>query len=86
VTFSRDVTEAEQPTQSLRESRARLNALVASLHAGAMVEDAQGTVILANELLLAGFGAAKDLLQQCPAPAHRPMLASRVPPVLIRQV
>src|SRR5512142_3388318 len=56
VTFSRDVTEAEQRAQALRESRARLDALVASLRAGAMVEDAEGTVILANDLLLAGFG------------------------------
>ena len=56
VTFTRDVTEAEQRAQALRESRARLDALVASLRAGAMVEDAEGTVILANDLLLAGFG------------------------------
>ena len=56
VTFSRDVTEAEQRAQALRESRARLDALVASLRAGAMVEDTAGTVILANDLLLAGFG------------------------------
>jgi PAS domain S-box-containing protein len=56
VAFSRDVTEAEQRAQALRESRARLDALVASLRAGAMVEDAEGTVILANDLLLAGFG------------------------------
>ena len=60
VTFSRDVTEAEQRAQALRESRARLDALVASLRAGAMVEDAEGTVILANDLLLAGFGIPGD--------------------------
>lgn len=65
LVFSRDVTEAEERARALWESRARLDALVASLRTGAMVEDADGTVILANDVLLAGFGiggSTADLL------------------------
>jgi PAS domain S-box-containing protein len=49
VAFSRDVTDAEERAQALLESRARLAALVASFRDGAFVDDAHGTVLLANQ-------------------------------------
>lgn len=61
VAFSRDITEAEEQRQALVESETRLAALVESLREGAFVEDAHGTVVLANDHLAALFGLVADL-------------------------
>lgn len=57
VAFSRDVTQAEQRAQALLESQARLQALIANLP-GAMIESAEGEVLLVNQHLPARFGSA----------------------------
>lgn len=60
VAFSRDVTESEERSQALVRSAAQLRALVASLQAGAFVDDAAGVVILANDRLAALLGHSGD--------------------------
>lgn len=55
VSFSRDVTEAEERKQALIETEARLAALVASLTSGSFVTDAAGRVLFANPRLVELF-------------------------------
>ncbi len=55
VSFSRDVTEAEERAQALIESEARLRALVASFPGGAFLSDGTGRVLLANQALTGLF-------------------------------
>lgn len=65
VSFSRDVTEAEERKQALVETEARLAALVASLTSGSFVTDAAGTVLFANARLIELFdldGHVDDLV------------------------
>ena len=51
VSFSRDVTDREERAEALVRSAAQLRALVASLQAGAFVDDADGVITLTNDRL-----------------------------------